>query len=380
LSNTLCIPAVGIDLGHGNVKIAHAASSKAPVSVMAFHAIAAPLATGSVRHYEGGGAQSGGVVIEVDNLAFLVGPAALGQLKSNAPKSAQDGYSRSREYRALMLGALSFVLQRSGAKDGQDVDIMCLSLGLPLTTYYAERGSLRTAWIGDFAVPVENGTARLKICDVSVHAQPLGALLLHAEQSLAIEDKEERQRAVDALNEMHTLVLDVGGGTLDYITTAGGVKINGERSGANTNAMDKCTRAVAQRYAGARLANWLENPHILSRISEGIAKGGTLNLPGGQRVERHEYWQLVEELARNGLDEALNQVGDIFDIELVLLVGGGGSIYAEEFKARFPDMKERVRVERDPLYTNVRGFHIVAGRKARSLMRSLGRSDVLEVA
>jgi hypothetical protein len=43
-------------------------------------------------------------------------------------------------------------------------------------------------------------------------------------------------------------------------------------------------------------------------------------------------------------------------------------------------MKERVRVERDPLYTNVRGFHIVAGRKARSLMRSLGRSDVLEVA
>ena len=78
---------------------------------------------------------------------------------------------------------------------------------------------------------------------------------------------------------------------------------------------------------------------------------------------------------RTGVDAALQRLGSTSDIGLVLVVGGGGSLVAKELASRVPRLAPLVKVEENPLYTNVRGFYFQAQRKAQSLMRSMGVSE-----
>jgi PRTRC genetic system protein D len=357
------IPALGIDLGHANVKICWFGQDTEHVE--AFPAAPAILSTGRVRELSDG-PRADGSVVKVNGVAYFVGPDAEVYMQGTAQKAAQQGYAQSTVYKALMLGALGRAMAKLGVQPGDEADLYCLGLGLPLTTYFSQRESLRSEWLGRISVPVGGGTATVKVHEAIVLAQPVGALIARAVTlgaSAALE-----------LSETNSLVLDAGGGTLDYLTTARGVKINSERSGAVPEGMDACTVAVAKAFGGDDAEDWQANPHTLRIINSAIARAAPIRL-GGVVVESKEYLPVVQGVVRGGVDAALKRIGSTSDIGLVLVVGGGGEIYAEEFRARVPRLATAVHVEQKPLFTNVRGFYYQAKRKADSLMRSLRVSE-----
>lgn len=361
------IRAVGIDLGHGNVKIAYPAANG--TRTMVFPAIAPVLATGVAR--EMNDAKADGVQVNLGRLAYFVGPGADNFLEATDPGFAQDHYSHTPQYRALMLGSIAIVAKACGAKEGDEVQILCLGLGLPLTTFWAERAELAKAWKGAFDVPMGSGYARVHVHETTVIAQPVGALLHYADTVTAGKLDADAENFLKRLNRMHTLVLDAGGGTLDYLVTMGGVRTNSQRSGANVNAMDKCARAVANKFAGNKLENWLSNPFILRDIRAAISSKEPIEVAEGEPIPVEDYLPVVDATIDRGLSEAYNKIGDMSDIKLVLAVGGGGRYYAERFKVRFPQKAQAVQVLGDPLFTNVLGFHARANLLADSLERSL---------
>lgn len=362
------IPAIGIDLGHGNVKVAYPASNA--VRTLVFPAVAANLGGRELREFDDT-ARSDGVKIDVDGRTYFVGPDAARRQKGIATKISQEGYCHTSQYQALMLGAIALAAAACGAREGGEVEILCLGLGLPLTTYWTERAGLEQAWKGWFEVPLGASTVRVHVRETTVLAQPVGGLIKYADGALSGKSASETEALLSQFNTMHSLVLDAGGGTLDYLVAEGGVRLNPERSGANVNAMEACARAVAERCAGDSLEKWLGNQKVLSRIGESISKKQSFEANPVGVVPLEKYWPAVESIVDQGLDEALNKVGDLSDIQLVLVVGGGGRVFSERFKKRKPEMAHRVQEMGDPLFTNVLGFYAKANLKAESLARSL---------
>lgn len=354
------IKAVGIDLGHANVKIAYSIDKETRIA--SFPAHAAPLSAGKVQHFAEA-IRPEGVEVTVDGIAYFVGPGALAFAKGVANKPAQDRYTRSREYQALMLGALSHVLTGAGVAPGSQAVVSCLCLGLPLTTYFTERAYLQETWSGALDVPVGNGRVEVEVLEVAVLAQPQGALLNYVTRLPA-------ERAGE-INDVRALVLDVGGGTLDYLTTSGGVVINSERSGACSHAMTACAAEVARRFGADRAQHWLTNPNVMADIDRAIRRGAAVQLLN-TTIEASQYLPVVEGVVDAGIAAALTAVGEYGDIGLILCVGGGGSIYARRLETRVPAWRGAVRVEDQPMFTNVRGFHALASHKAASRTRAEG--------
>lgn len=354
------ITALSIDLGHANVKLAY--PSAKGVSTKIFPALAPTVDSGEDSLVEGA-ARADGVQVTVDGLTYFIGPGAAAHLRSTESKVSQHGYTKTAEYQALMLGALSLAIQGCGYTAGQSVEVGCLGLGLPLTTYTEERAPLIKKWKDAFDVPVTGGTVRVCVLEIALCPQPVGALVEYAATTSSI----------DAINNTNALVLDAGGGTLDYLVTAGGLIVNNPRSGANMNSIDLCVRAVAQKIVkGNAVQGLLSNPYNLQRISAAITQRKPIRLPIlTEDVQVEDYWPAVETIINRGLDEVENKVGDPGDIGLVLAVGGGGAFFAERCKERVPHFRDKVVLLGDPLYTNVLGFYRLAERKGASLLSAM---------
>lgn len=340
------IPAAAIDLGHGNVKLAFMKGEKA--QLQNFPSLAPSLSGGKLVTYEAAPAPDG-IVVRVEGVPRFVGPEATRYLSAMNDRAAQEGYIRSPEYQSLMLGALHYILKGCGACDSGNVEILCLGLGLPLTTYSAQREFLKQQWVGQHTVPVGNASSvNVHVRDVVVLAQPVGALMRYA----TTQPDSEYQLVAD----QNYLVIDVGGGTLDFLTTAGGARINQERSGSHPEAMRAVAIEVVRKMGGSRHADeLLKNEYVLEKVESAIYRRKPIAL-AGQVIDCDAYLPVVNAVVDRGIGVILSAVKSMHDIWRVLFVGGGARLYAERFGVRSEELARRIHVEADPIYSNVLGF------------------------
>lgn len=356
----ISIPAVGIDLGHANVKVAFGAVGRPHQLV--FPALAVHINTRDGAMSFDGSMRADGVEVIVDGQRYFVGKDASRYADTLSGRPSQERYVHTQEYEALMLGAIAHVLAIKNISAGSEVQIQCVGLGLPLSTYLDEQETLKQRWKGAFTVPVQGGCAAVEVQEVSVMPQPVGALFAFAEQS-------GDEALVEEINRHPTLILDVGGGTFDFLTTAGGVMLNPKRSGATSHGMTRCAEAVARDFGGAKASAWQTNPNVMNEIDGAISRGHDISLPG-QSIARADYLRSVLTVVDAGLTSAEKRIQTFDDIWLILCVGGGGRLYADRFAKRFSDVRATIRCDEQPLFTNVKGFHIHANRKAESLARA----------
>jgi plasmid segregation protein ParM len=69
-----------------------------------------------------------------------------------------------------------------------------------------------------------------------------------------------------------------------------------------------------------------------------------------------------------------NAIGSGADIDVIVIGGGGATLYAEAFRRKFP--KHQVVLLDHPAYANVRGLHILGEELARVANRALGQAIV----
>lgn len=345
--NTQTVAVRAIDVGYFQTKftLGRERSAKAPILTDSFPSLApkADLA----KRLQAGPFASGhkGKIIRVGDLDYFVGPDAKFFASASEPRTISENYSETAAYKALTYGALDLMASKAGS---YELFIEHLVVGLPCNTINKYGESLKT-WLQGEAHLIgtsgsDNGVRhRVVIRKAHVVPQPYGAL---------VDFGGERGNSLDGW----ALVVDPGGGTLDWFC-ASKQKANWMRSGAYPKAMLTCAYAVADAID----KNLRDNVEVIERIDEAIRQvggKGSFKVEGVTHDIAH-FWERVEAVLHEAVDKMMASVGGTADLDVVLVTGGGATVFAEFMKKRYPVLANRIQPLEDSIFANVRGFHAI---------------------
>jgi plasmid segregation protein ParM len=159
------------------------------------------------------------------------------------------------------------------------------------------------------------------------------------------------------INEGHdvegwTLVVDAGGGTLDWFFCSN-QEGNWNRSGAHPKAMLECAYAVCDAI-DKRLR---DNFNVVTRIDHAIRGASATFKCSGKEYKIEDFSQEIDRVLNESLGKMMQSVGDTHDIDLILVAGGGGAVFARAMAARYPELANQIKeYTAEPVFSNVRGF------------------------
>ena len=330
-----------VDVGYFNVKYTlgrKQVDGSWPIATGMFPSLAPRLAT----HQAGdipGSRKVDGCTVDVDGVTYFVGREAEFNCSGVEPRVVAEDYSVTAKYLALLRGALFYMAEDAG--EAQDMRISHLVVGLPLNTFSKYRHLLAERIQGDHVVGrAGESKRRIKVDSVHVIVQPLGALL-----NFGVASKGQM--------DGWTLVVDPGGGTLDWYV-ASKQKANWPRSGAYPKAMLACAYAVADQIQPA----WRDQYEIINRIDTAIREKAPSFRVSGQMYAVADYRSTIDAVLDESIEKMFAKVGPTADIDQILLTGGGANVFYDHLTGRRPDIQAVLKRDDDPVFSNVRGFHV----------------------
>jgi plasmid segregation protein ParM len=324
---------IGLDVGYSNLKIAVGEAAGAP------HLILRPAGAAPVDRL---GEQIGAarlpeaIVVEVDaeRWAAAVEPARF----EGWQRSLHEDYAATPAFQALVKAAL--VLANRPVVDR-------LVTGLPVTQARAprHREALRRALVG------RHVTARgtFEVGEVRIVPQPIGAFV-----DLLWSDLDTDTLA--RIEEGTVLVLDAGYYSFDWAVIVAGELRRGA-SGTSLEAMSVLLERAASRIADEHGGR--PQPLALEAL---LRQGREQVRVLGQRVALKPLLERVAREVGGVALEALRQAlrRETTNVDLVVVTGGGAELYVRQAAALFPGAE--VRLARDPVGANARGFFHYGGR------------------
>jgi len=240
----LTIPAAAVDVGYFSNKFvlgSHRADSRHNELVCdSFVSVCPSVLTGNQSSESYGGIKEAeGICVKVDNVQYFVGRDANLRGDSADTRAVLPNYAASSEYRALVKGALYYIAMHNlkNYPNINKLDINVMGCGLPMTTIDSAQPDVLRAVNGIHNLPPLPGRSVDLVVNVKatmIIPQPQGALINYSTMSGssgAIED--------------NLLVVDMGGGTLDWFMTVNR-KRSVERSGAHQIGMLQAVRSVCE--------------------------------------------------------------------------------------------------------------------------------------
>jgi plasmid segregation protein ParM len=339
----IVIEVCGVDVGHANVKYSLARNGRAAVPVGIFQAVAPKSDAAAIRN-DPNQQKRDVCFVEIKGVRYVVGPDAHTNVPGRQPRSMSRSYCLSAEYMALMRGAIYMAARAEG--DAAEYVIQELVLGLPLTTFAEFRGELQRLAVGEhIVVGMDGAPRRVTVQSAHVVLQPFGAMINHA----------ARQAEPPGIR---TLVVDAGGGTLDWYVAVDG-QTNWERSGAFPRAMLACAYAVADRMGpGVR-----DNLEMVRRIDKAIRDDDKTFATNKGPRQLSDDKGVIETVLSEGVEAMLASVESLVDFDRVLVTGGGAPVYCRYLKERVPEINS-LSIDAEPILSNVRGFHLWGEIKA----------------
>jgi plasmid segregation protein ParM len=297
--------------------------------------------------------QPKGVRVTVGNADYFVGPDAVTYSSGLEPRDVLTDYSYTDKYLALVRGALHCVSRAENHP--AELIVESLVLGLPLNTYPSHKDALIQRVKGEHVFQSPNGNSyRVTTPDIRVIVQPQGGLLAFG----------ARKNDVFKSNNWN-LVIDAGGGTLDWFVSRGKLP-NWARSGAHAKGMLACAYAVSD------LINpmWRDKYEVVERIDAAIRQLKPTFQVGAKEYDLAQYAGVIEAIWAESTNRMLATLGgSIDDFDFVLFTGGGASACHAYMKKRFPHLASAMQLDDDPVYANVRGFHLAGELIARTQKR-----------
>lgn len=283
-----------------------------------------------------------GCVVNVNGVCYYVGRDAILYSSGREPREVLPDYSNTDKYRALFLGGLHYIAQDVGAKG--DLTIKHLVLGLPLNNFATHHVALTKMAEGVHELPDPRNPHAVRcitVQRVSVIVQPQGALT-----NYAIQNQTESR-------EGWTLVVDPGGGTLDWFV-ARGRQPNWQRSGAYPKSMLHCSYAVAD----AINPTWRDNFEIIERIDRAIREGAPSFKTAGHVYELSGYTTAIEAVVKEATDKMAAALGSMDNLDRIIFTGGGAKVFFDYMAEHYPVHKKIMHVDMDSVFANVKGFQL----------------------
>jgi len=325
-----------IDVGYGFTKyIKNDDTASGIPEHCSFPSVVVPLHTHEVKHQNTDIFLNNHNVYTVPygNLHALVGPdiqlnvKTLDQMRTNL-----DNFSTSHRYHALI----------SGAIQDMNIDkIDVLALGLPVDIYKNLKDTLISLFTGNINVGINN---TISINKVLVFPQPLGGLA-----------------STNHKPSNTTLLIDPGYNTLDWLVSKN-FKINKQKSGSCKGGMSYVIDAIATLHREVTNDPLPYPTQIENAIIDHKKLLLVKNAPTIQNICVTDYYPHVAPIVDEFLSLIEVSIGDISNIDRILLVGGGSKFYKGFIEQRFPQLS--VKTVKDAEFSNVKGFQLLANRYA----------------
>jgi len=260
-----------------------------------------------------------------------------------------DDFPLSDAYAARLYGALNYMAR---TLPGRVIDH--LVLGLPLTTYFRHQAAVAKRFSGEHTINVRGD--RINVNQCHVYPQPLGGYAEYLAGAPVPADKEAPM----------ALVIDPGYYTVDWFVCRGMIASE-IRSGAVHCGVSAILRAVAgqivdEACVGAGVTE------TIRRIDHSLIQKNAFTMCG--RVVALDKFMAAGDIVIDEAAQAVkNSIGSGADIDVLVLTGGGASLYQPAIARKFPH--HEVVVLPDPAHANVRGFHLLGERISLSAGRAI---------
>ncbi|MDY7540770.1 PRTRC system protein D [Undibacterium sp. RTI2.1] len=272
------------------------------------------------------------IKVTVDGDTFEIGPdVRLAMGSSNSGRALSEDFPKTKNYKALLLGALFYA--------GIDrVDI--LTLGLPVHTMGLYANHLKDI----LGKEVEVNGRPISIGRVVVIPQPVGSLAMFGSINGS------------AINDGHTrLVIDPGYVTTDWVVSSGYNMIDarsGGRVGGVSHVLKQIAELISDKYQGGKLDR-------IERIDEAFVTRKSFNYFKHviSQTELGEYLSRSTQIIEETVKEIKTRVGDVEDLQSILITGGGAKFYEPIVRSTFP--MNDIQVLDNPAFTNAIGFLLV---------------------
>lgn len=339
------IPARAIDVGYQNVKFTTGrkrGGGDVEIECGLFAAFAPTVSANQLLHAQGT-QQADAFAVNVNGNDYMVGNKAKTFTRGIQARHVDAKYCMSDPYYALFLAALKYIAD--AAEAGQECVIDTLGVGLPLNTYAEYHKALEEKLTGEHLIGRAGGpvTRRVSVNHVQVMVQPHGALVNFG------------SRPGNKLDGA-TLVVDPGGGTLDWVLIDEDHEYAWTRSGAFPQAMLHISQIVAEEIQEGL-------SHDIAAMAS-IDKALRLREPtfriGPHIHEMQKYRTLVDAALDQSVKAMLEKTGPLTSVGRILFTGGGAAVFREYMERHYKQWREAMEIDVDPVYSNVRGFQVVA--------------------
>ncbi len=278
--------------------------------------------------------------IDIDGNAYFIGELAERQSTNRQFTLEQNQFVASAS-RVLALAALSCF-----ARERQQT--MHLVVGLPIGHYRQYKAELAGMLRDTHDMVVTNAAGerrevRIAVTDVRVIPQPIGSVmdrLLDAQGRPA-----ERRFATEKIG-----IIDVGFKTTDY-TISDKTRYSERGSMTTENGISKAFSAIASKLK--------ENCGInveLYRLFEPV-ETGSIKIRGRgydlKKITQHAFQQLAQNIAADA-----NRIwADDWDIDMIMITGGGGAVLAAYLQPLLEGVIVPMEQDLDYRLHNVRGYY-----------------------
>src|SRR5699024_5021269 len=248
-------------------------------------------------------------------------------------------YTDSVQYRALCYA----VLAKVGASR-----IDCLATGLPVSLYKSQ--ATRNRVIAQFkGVHRINETTTVEVCDVRVFPQPVGTYITHVAST---------PNGSEVMANKSVLVVDPGFFSVDSVVIKHGAPFAGGAA-MSTAAMSRVLELVDEQLTRSRSKHTALPGKFMGDLERALRSGNTVIYVGGKPVD---IARLLEDasyqVARQAVSKIKASVRTLdFELDMVLLGGGGAQLFAAGITEEFPDQEQAV-VFNAPL-ANASGFYFL---------------------
>lgn len=267
-----------------------------------------------------------------------------------------EKFALSDQYAARLFGAINYMMPNLPA-DVIDVPV----LGLPLNTYPKLHQKLSERFTGSFTINDAGEEVTIRSCHV--YPQPLGAYMSY------VASNPSPGKAPMALS------VDPGYNTVDWFVCQG-MSANDSLSDAVQRGMGSVLRAIAEDMI--KTHGFDATPaELVRRIDYSLMTAEPFQL-FGHDFDLHSHMSAGNDVIQEAAQAIKNSVGSGSDIDVIILAGGGASLYSQAMKDKFP--KHKVVTLENPALANVRGFHLIGELLAKSLGQAMKLSDQATVA
>lgn len=271
------------------------------------------------------------IVINCDGTEYEVGPDSIDLDINDSTRNLNDQYIFTEQYKAVFYGTLAYI-------DEDVIDL--LVVGLPMSGLKNSR-KLYDIMKGKHKI---QDNREVEVKEVIVLPQPLGGLY-HC-MSLYEEDKEKYEE-FEFLDEEYNLIVDPGFLTYDFLLSNGD-KIIENRSSAYNGGMSKVLNSISKSIS-EKFDIKYEN---LGAIDKGLKKRKIkIN---GQVEQLEEHIKNTKSVLEGSVNYMKNMVGDGSDIDNIILIAGGSTVFKRTVEFFYPNHK--IHTIPEPQLANVKGY------------------------